>query len=139
MRLVRGRTLRSLLPMRTLPLLVLLALLAGCGAPRPAWVQTDLYLGLGRADGSVVGADEFQAFLDDAVTPRFPDGLTVIEARGQWRSAGGVLREPARVLVVVHPPDPATDAALEAIRADYRRRFAQESVLRVDRPVSASF
>ena len=125
--------------MRALPLLILLALLAGCGAPRPAWVQTDLYCGLGRSDGGVVTVEEFQAFLDEVVTPRFPDGLTVIEAHGQWRSQGTVLREPARVLVVVHPPGAAADAAIEAIRADYRRRFAQESVLRVDSAVHASF
>ena len=125
--------------MRTVRLLLLLALLVGCGSPRPAWVQTDLYFGLARADGGVVQPEEFQAFLDEAATPRFPDGLTVLEARGQWRSHGRVLREPARVLVVLHPPGPEADAALESIRADYRRRFAQESVLRVDRAVDASF
>ena len=125
--------------MRLIPLLVLLALLTACGAPRPAWVQTDLYLGLGRGDGGEVQPAEFQAFLDEEVTPRFPDGLTVLEARGQWRSRGSLVREPARVLVVVHPPGPEADAAIEAIRADYRRRFAQESVLRVDSAVQASF
>ena len=125
--------------MRTVHLLLLLALLAGCTAPRPAWVQTDLYCGLGRPGGGEITAEEFQAFLDAVVTPRFPDGLTVLEAHGQWRSQGAVLREPARVLVVVHPPGAEADAAIEAIRADYRRRFAQESVLRVDSPVQASF
>ena len=125
--------------MRTVHLLLLLALLAGCAAPRPAWMQTDLYFGLTRGDGGEVQPAEFQAFLNEVVTPRFPDGLTVLEARGQWRAHGQVLREPARMLVVVHPPGPEADAALEAIRADYRRRFAQESVLRVDRPVQVSF
>jgi len=38
-----------------------------------------------------------------------------------------------------HPPGAEADQALKAIRAEYRRRFAQQSVLRVDRGVAASF
>ncbi len=73
------------------------------------------------------------------VTPRFPDGLTILDARGQWRGPGGILREPARVLVIYHRDDAANGARIEAIRAIYRHRFAQTSVLRADSAACIGF
>ena len=42
-----------------------------------------LYFGTGKPDGSVVTAAEWQQFLHDEVTPRFP-GFTHWEAHGSW-------------------------------------------------------
>lgn len=33
----------------------------------------------------MVSDEDWRAFLAAEVTPRFPDGLTVIDAAGQWR------------------------------------------------------
>lgn len=127
--------------------LAALALLVASGcraAPRPAWSpeaasQTTLYFGLSRPGGTIT-PDEWADFLADTITPRFPAGLTVLEARGQWQEASGeILREPTRVVVIVHPPDAASDRALEEIRDEYRHRFQQEAVLRVDTPVQMGF
>jgi len=67
----------------------------------------------------------------------------VVDGRGQWRDGERIAAEPSRILVVIHssihPPGAEADQALKAIRAEYRRRFAQQSVLRVDRGVAASF
>jgi hypothetical protein len=42
----------------------------------------------------VVTPEEWAAFLAKSVTPRFPAGLTVWQASGQWRNeSGGVVRE----------------------------------------------
>src|SRR5689334_19268923 len=35
-----------------------------------------------------VGEADWIRFLDQEVTPRFPDGLTVLNGRGQWRDTG---------------------------------------------------
>src|SRR5262245_66552116 len=57
-----------------------------------AWVRTELYFGLSippGADGSPAGRvtdEEWQRFVDEEISPRFPDGLTIQEAGGQWRS-----------------------------------------------------
>jgi hypothetical protein len=74
------------------------------------------------------------------VSPRFPDGLMVLTGYGQWRdSAGGRAREKARVVEIWYRPSADSDARIEAIRAAYKGRFAQESVMRVDGVSCVSF
>ncbi len=101
-----------------------------------AWVRTELYFG-------AVSDEEWQGFLDSEVTPRFPDGLTVLDGYGQYRNNAGVItQEDSIVLIIFYPLDGAADAsaALEEIRTLYKEQFDQESVLRVDDlPVCVSF
>jgi len=93
-----------------------------------ASVSDRLYFGR-KHPGGIVTETEWASFLADVVTPRFPQGLTVWAADGQWRdSAYRINREPTFVLEVVHPSQASADAALKSIVAEYRRRFAQESV-----------
>jgi len=87
-----------------------------------------------------VSDDDWSAFLREAVTPRFPDGLTVWRAEGQWREASGaIVREASFVLEIVHSGDAASEEAVELVRADYRSRFRQEAVLRITAPVRVQF
>jgi hypothetical protein len=74
------------------------------------------------------------------VTPRFPDGLTVLSGYGQWRGPSGTIaKEPSRELLIWYRRNDRTDAEIEAIRQAYKTKFAQESVLRVDGLSCASF
>ena len=57
-----------------------LSLVGGC--TRQA--QARLFFGLHGSAG-MVSEREWALFLGQIVTPRFPDGLTVFEASGQWR------------------------------------------------------
>ena len=92
-------------------------------------VSGRLYFGKVQT-GGLASESDWAAFLADVVTPRFPPGLTVGSANGQWRdSAQRIKRDPTFVLEVVHPPQPPSDAALKDIVAEFRLRFAQESVL----------
>lgn len=118
--------------MRARPLPLLTLLLAACTGQPPAcpagmapWRRADLYFGAGSVPPAA-----WQDFLAHAITPRFPDGLTVFEAAGQWRdpASGRITAEPAHVVEILAPPSPDDLAALEQIRADYRARFAQQSV-----------
>lgn len=73
---------------------------------------------------------EWQLFLRDEVTNRFPDGLTVWEAQGQWRTPGGTVEhERAKILLIVHPDTAGARAAVGAIIERYRKAFDQRSVL----------
>jgi hypothetical protein len=54
-----------------------------------AFVRTELYFGTAKPAGAVTEA-EFKKFLDDVVTPLFPDGLTVIKGDGQFKGEDGV-------------------------------------------------
>jgi hypothetical protein len=105
------------------------------------WTRTELFFGSARPDGSVVSEQEFRQFLDQEVTPRFPDGLTVFVGLGQFRHASGTLvQERSMLLVLLYPADqPDSGRRIEAIRDAYKRRFRQESVLRLDTSARVSF
>jgi len=83
---------------------------------------------------------EWRAFLRDQVTPRFPEGLTVWEADGQWRRSDGAIdTERAKVLLLVHDGKPKARAALTEIVGLYKRQFQQESVLWESARICAAF
>ena len=106
------------------------------------WVRTELYFGLGAADAaSGVSDTAWRAFLDAEVTPRFPSGLTVVDAYGQWRDPGQGTPERLRskVLILLHPDTPAARADIDAIRAAWKAKTGDRSVLRVTQPAEVSF
>ena len=71
-----------------------------CGVSAAAQLRTTLYFGLARPKGAVTEL-EWQLFLRDEVTRRFPDGLTVWEAEGQWQTAAGSIdHEQSKVLLL---------------------------------------
>lgn len=87
-----------------------------------------------------VEPDAWRDFLEKNVTPKFPAGFTVYEAYGQWRSPQGEIRSlPSRVLVILHPPDSASESGIEAIRKDFKDRFHHVSVLRATAPARVAF
>ena len=101
----------------------------GCTSTSAAQLRTTLYFGMDRPKGSVSEL-EFQMFLRDEVTTRFPDGLTVWDADGQWRDpSGSVDHENAKVLLLVHPDTGAARGSVQAVIERYRKLFEQESVL----------
>jgi hypothetical protein len=73
--------------------------------PGKEMLRTELYFGIARRGGGTVGDDEWRAFLRDEITPRFPDGLTVLDARGQWRGHDGELIRSRVVMVLYEPTD----------------------------------
>jgi hypothetical protein len=112
---------------------------SGCGPGGRAFVRTSLYFGLSRPTGPVDDV-EWQEFLREEVTPRFPDGLTVWEAAGQWRGPNArIVQERAKVLLLVHDGKPKANLALAQVVARYKSRFQQESVLWESARVCATF
>ena len=104
------------------------------------FLRTELYFGLSKPDGGLVSQEEWRAFVNEKVTPRFPDGLTVLEARGQWRlQTGEVVSEDSRILILFHPATEELSMAIEAIREEYKKMFAQEAVMRVGSRARVSF
>jgi hypothetical protein len=101
-------------------------------------IRDTLYFGRNRPDGGKVSDAEWRTFLDTVITPRFPDGLTVTKATGQWRGASGrIERERSEVVTVLHPGDTSARAKSAEIVAEYVQRFRQEAVLR-ERTVSCA-
>jgi hypothetical protein len=117
-----------------------------------ATAQTDCRLGkpqqvaelmFGRKIGDRVGvsAAGWARFVDREITPRFPDGLTVFDARGQWRDSGRnkIVREPSKIVQIVLPGKPEDEARLHEIAEAYKTRFRQQSVGIVVRGACVSF
>lgn len=139
--------------------LLLLALVPGCAgrnpeaAPTPAVAsgsacrtgdtaleRDELYFGRNRKGAPEISDEEWRGFLGRAVTPRFPAGFSVWEARGQWRGADGTIEEEkSKVLAIFHPPDEASRGAVDSIVAAYRAEFNQEAVLRARTPACVAF
>jgi hypothetical protein len=147
---------------RLLPGVMLAVYLAGCAtSPSPPsatatlqgdtahpgqtqnWVDTRLYFGLGPAEQPQQGVSEaaWRGFLDKEVAPRFPDGLSVIDVYGQWQGKQEAAPERLRSkLLVIDYPDTADNRAkVEAIRAAWKQRTGDQSVLRITQPADVSF
>ncbi len=107
-----------------------------CVAPAQSMARVELFFGAGGG----VTPRAFAQFLAREVTPRFPEGLSLFEGRGQWRDASGrITREPSRLALIYYRPGTDTDGRIEAIRAAYKRRFHQQSVLRADSSACVAF
>ena len=99
-------------------------------------VTERLYFGRNVSDTFGVTDSAWAVFLREVVRSRLPSGFTYWAAQGEWRAPNGkAIQETTFVLEVVHPvPSAATDSAIVAIIAEYKRRFSQQSVLRVLTP-----
>jgi hypothetical protein len=126
--------------------LLIVAAVGGC-APRLPCDATETrhaaQLLFGRAVGTEgeVSEAEWQDFVATALTPAFPDGLTVTDAEGQWRDArtAALVRERSKVVTVLLDAPDAARPRLEAVADAYKRRFRQDSVAIVVAPACVAF
>jgi hypothetical protein len=113
---------------------------AACAAGDTALVREVVYFGRNRPGGGTVSDAEWQGFLNDVVTRRFPAGLTVIHASGQWKGQSGTVeREQSEIVTLLHSGDEAARRSVAEIAAEYKSRFQQEAVLRERSPTCARF
>ena len=102
---------------------------AVCGTSSNPQLRTTLYFGTNRPTGTVSEL-EWQIFVRDEVTTRFPDGLTVWDAHGQWKdAAGAIAQERSKVLLIVHADSEKARSAIQDVIVRYRKAFEQQSVL----------
>ncbi len=113
-----------------------------CPEGMDPFTELNVYFGLEKGSGEIVTEDEWQSFLADTVTPHFPDGLTVLDARGQWfdTDAGRLYRESTKVLNVLVPADDVEDsaAAVRDISDIYKTQFDQQAVFHTSLPACAA-
>lgn len=98
-----------------------------------------LYFGT-DTPGGAVSVSEWDRFLTEIVTPRFPSGLTIVDARGQWMgSTHEIVRERSYVVEIIHDGAESGSRSVSEIIDEYRRRFRQESVLHISTEATACF
>ena len=111
----------------------------GCKSGEQLAVHDSLYFGTAKPTG-VVTAEDWAEFLRSTVTPRFPQGLTVSHASGEWRGADGALvHESSYLLHLVHDGDVSSETKVAELVRVYKERFQQEAVLRVRAGACVSF
>lgn len=112
-------------------------------AAATAWRRSELYFGVGDRDDPSTRIDgaRWQGFLDREVTTRFPDGLTVFDAYGQWLFRGQTAPErlDSKVLVILHPDTAEERTKIDAIRSAWKAETGHQSVLWASQVADVSF
>ncbi len=106
------------------------------------YTEYRLFFGRGSADNPRAVSDEaWSKFLEDTITVEFPDGLTVLDAYGQYTDTATkrLIKEDTKLLIILVPPDADSTPGIDRIVEEYKSRFAQQGVLREIKATCASF
>ncbi|MDR3626154.1 MAG: DUF3574 domain-containing protein [Ignavibacteriaceae bacterium] len=99
--------------------------------------QTELFFGLSKPDGTMVTDEEWNKFVDDYISPKFMDGFTVVDAHGQWMDNDNkVMKENSKLVIIIYKRNEDMESSINYVIDNYKRLFQQNSVLKVNIPVS---
>jgi hypothetical protein len=114
--------------------------LPACPVGQEAHRTAQLFFGRNIGDKAGVTDADFRKFMDEEVTPKFPDGLTVMDGGGQWRGdENRLIREAAKIVLIILPAKRDSQSRIDAVRNAYKARFHQESVLVITQAACVSF
>ena len=133
--------------MRLRTTIVLLALLAGPAYAQPFECRgeqrqiAEMWFGRKIGDRIAVTEAKWARFVDREITPKFPDGLSVVDARGQWLDSvrNIIVREPSKLVTIVLPGKGGDNERLQQIIDAYKRLFREQSVALVVRLACVTF
>ena len=91
-------------------------------------IVSRLYFGQATPEGIVTEA-QWRTFVAESVAPRFPDGFTELQAQGHWRDRDTLIGEDTRIIEIAHDRAALSRERVRAVAAEYKSRFAQQSVL----------
>jgi len=119
--------------------LVFFLFLVSCGTSR--MIETELYFGQTRPNGSMITEAEWNGFKDTHISKVFTLGSTTTRATGSWYDPDThkLISEPTYVVSYFHKKSPLISRQIDTLRNLYKNMFQQQSILRVDRKVQASF
>lgn len=91
--------------------------------------------------GPGVSDADWSQFQTETLTRQFPDGLTAMDAIGQWADprAKRLVTEPSKWVTIVAPDSSATEQSIKIVTDTYKRRFGQESVMVITNSSCVSF
>ena len=112
-----------------------------CDGTLQAQQVAQLLFGRDVEDRARVSEADFNGFVTREVSPRFPEGFTVIDATGQWRDArrGTIVNEAAKIIEIVLPAGEDNRPKIEAIVEAYKLQFQQQSVGLIVAPACVRF
>lgn len=103
-------------------------------------IKDELYFGLEMPRGKRISEPEWELFVKRVLTPRFKEGLTILDADGQYLNSSGILiKEKSKLVILIYENNPIKNKQVEEVISIYKKTFQQESVLRVTSSVKVSF
>jgi hypothetical protein len=104
-------------------------------------METSLYFGQSKPDGSMVNEKEWTHFKENYIRKVFKEGSTVISVSGNWYDTARheLITEPTYVVIYYYKKSPRLSRQIDSLRYWYKNLFQQQSVLRVDKKANASF
>jgi hypothetical protein len=101
-----------------------------CGHSQEPRIVLQLLFGRGRGDDGGITQADWSGFVAHELTPRFPDGFTVIDSTGQWLNPqhGAIIKEDSKVVEIVLPSDTYDASKIDAVIDAYKRQFRALSV-----------
>ena len=120
---------------------ILLTCFILCSCSTPRMVETDLYFAQTRPDGSMITEIEWKNFRENQIAKIFKEGCTVIKGSGNWYDpvSHKLITEPTYVVVYYYKKSSQISQQIDSLRYWYKNMFQQQSVLRVDKKVKATF
>lgn len=92
--------------------------------PTPELIQVDLYF---RGATS----DRFSQFLNDEITPRFPDGLTVYDAKNN--------HEPSQIVTLIFEDTEKNERSIDQIVDAYEKNYGRSVIEVVNEDIAVGF
>jgi hypothetical protein len=130
----------------------LMLLLGGCICVRPncqqaveltqhcPTVRIEMFFGLSKGQAETITASDWNKFVDSVITPKFPNGLSIYDASGQWKdSTGTIIKEGTKVVLIVSENNDKVFSSIDEIRTAYKKQFDQESVMLIFSCADARF
>jgi hypothetical protein len=120
-------------------LLLICFIISSCASTR--MVETNLYFGQSKPDGSMITEKEWISFKEERISRVFKEGSTIVSAAGNWYDPEShkLITEPTYVVICFYKRSPGISKQIDSLRYWYKTLFRQQSVLRVDKKVKASF
>ena len=101
-------------------------------------VEHKMVFGLMDRQGNRVTGKEWRQFLDEVITPRLSEGVTVYEGQSQWSEYGKLAQVPVKVVLAVVSSAPAQSTKLvDEISNEFAKRFRQSQVYHIAAPACA--
>ena len=120
-------------------ILLLSFIIYSCATHRE--IETDLYFGQSKPDGSMVSEQEWNQFKEEHISKVFKEGSTVLSGAGNWQDpvTHQLITEPTYVVIYFYKRSSSVSRQIDSLRYWYKEKFRQQSVLRVDKKVKAYF
>jgi len=101
-----------------------------CGHSQEPRIVVQLLFGRGKGDSGGITQADWSGFVANELTPRFPDGFTVIDGAGQWLNPqqGVIVKEDSKVVEIVLPSETYDATKVDAVIDAYKHQFRVLSV-----------